>query len=50
MKNCIEAYLNQTQCRVDVRNYFCMSSDYLPFMLKGIAAARPADWENSFPQ
>lgn len=50
MKNCIEAYLRQTQCCVDIRNYFCMASDYLPFMLKGIAAARPADWEHSFPQ
>jgi hypothetical protein len=34
---------------VEVRNLFCMSSDYLPFMLAGIPAARPADFENSFP-
>ena len=34
---------------VDVRNLFCMSSDYLPFMLQGIPVCRPADWENSMP-
>jgi peptidase M28-like protein len=35
--------------QVDVRNHFCCSSDYLPFMLEGIPTARPADWEDSFP-
>ena len=34
---------------VDIRNHYCMSSDYLPFMLAGIPAARPADWKNNFP-
>ncbi len=39
----------KTGSQVDVRNHFCASSDYLPFMLEGIPAARPADWEDSFP-
>lgn len=34
---------------VDVRNLFCMSSDYLPFFLEGVPAARPADYFNSMP-
>ena len=34
---------------LDIRNHFCMSSDYLPFMLKGVPTARPADWKNKFP-
>ncbi|MBT3272568.1 MAG: M28 family peptidase [Spirochaetales bacterium] len=34
---------------VDVRNLYCCSSDYLPFMLEGVPACRPADWEDSFP-
>lgn len=34
---------------VDVRDLFCMSSDYLPFFLEGIPAARPADYFNSMP-
>ena len=29
---------------LDVRNFFCMSSDYLPVMLAGVPAGRPADW------
>ncbi len=43
-----EAY-QRVSCDVEVRNIFCMSSDYLPFMLAGVPAARPADWTNSFP-
>ena len=35
---------------VDVRDTFGDSSDYLPFVLKGVAAARPADWHNRFPR
>ena len=34
---------------VDVRNLFCMSSDYLPFFLEGVPAARPADYFDSMP-
>jgi hypothetical protein len=34
---------------VDVRDLFCMSSDYLPFFLEGIPAARPADYFDSMP-
>jgi hypothetical protein len=49
IRDYIDLAFRQTQCRVDVRNLFCMSSDYLPFILEGIAAARPADWKNSFP-
>ncbi len=33
----------------DVRDLFCMSSDYLPFLLEGIACARPAGFEAAFP-
>ena len=49
MRDYVDRALAQTQCRVDVRDHFCMSSDYLPFMLEGIAAARPADWTGDFP-
>jgi len=49
MRDYIDRALRQTRCRVDVRNFFCMSSDYLPFMLEGIAAGRPADWKGLFP-
>lgn len=46
MRDYIAQSLAQQHPEVDVRNYFCMSSDYLPFMLEGIAAARPADFKN----
>lgn len=49
MRDYIHQTLERTHPEVDVRNHFCMSSDYLPFMLEGIAAARPADWKDSFP-
>jgi len=49
LRNCIALELRQAQRRVDVRNLFCMSSDYLPFILEGIAAARPAGFDASFP-
>ena len=29
---------------VEARNFFCFSSDYVPYMLVGIPAARPADF------
>jgi carboxypeptidase Q len=41
--------LSESHPEVDVRNWFCMSSDYLPFMLQGVPTARPADWTDSFP-
>ena len=47
MRDYIAAELAQRHPEVDVRNLFCMSSDYLPFMLEGIAAARPANWDTS---
>ena len=49
MRDYLKNIFRQTQCNVDVRNCFCMSGDYLPFMLEGITAARPADWKNSYP-
>ena len=49
MRKYIARGLHRKHPPVDVRNLFCMSSDYLPFMLAGIPAARPADWKNSFP-
>ena len=44
MRDYIAEALAGRHPEVDVRNLFCMSSDYLPFMLEGIAAARPANW------
>lgn len=49
MRDVIEHALRETQRRVEVRDMFCMSSDYLPFMLAGIAVGRPADLEDAFP-
>jgi hypothetical protein len=49
MRDYIEKAFRETQCQVDVRNMFCMSSDYLPFMLSGVATARQADLQDSFP-
>ena len=49
MRDYIDQAFRQAQRCVEVRNMFCMSSDYLPFMLAGIAAARPADFRDAFP-
>lgn len=49
MRDYIASVFSKAGSYVDVRNHFCSSSDYLPFMLEGIPAARPADWEDSFP-
>lgn len=49
MRDYIGQTLEKLHPEVDVRNHFCMSSDYLPFVLAGIPAARPADWKDSFP-
>ena len=49
MRDYVARRFQETQCEVDVRSMFCMSSDYLPFMLQGIAAARPADFHDEFP-
>jgi len=49
MRDYIEQALCERHPEVDVRNRFCMSSDYLPFMLAGVPAARPADWKDSLP-
>ena len=49
MRDYIAGAFADADRQVDVRNLFCTSSDYFPFMLAGIPAARPADWENSLP-
>ena len=49
MRDYIEKAFRETQCDVDVQNMFCMSSDYVPFMLAGIVTARQADLQDSFP-
>lgn len=47
MRDYIERAFGDTQCDVDVRNLFCMSSDYFPFLMEGIAAARPAHFDSA---
>ena len=49
LRDYMDAALRRTGRQVDVRDHFCMSSDYLPFMLAGIPAARPAAWDADFP-
>jgi hypothetical protein len=49
MRDYIENAFRGTARGVDARNLFCMSSDYLPYMLEGIACARPAGFEAAFP-
>jgi len=49
MRDYIEGQFRQTQRRVDVRNLFCMSSDYLPFVLAGVPAGRPASLAGPMP-
>jgi hypothetical protein len=49
MRDYITKAFAGTARSVDVRNMFCMSSDYLPFLLEGIACARPAGFEAAFP-
>ena len=49
----VHEYLHRTladlHVEVDVRDLFCMSSDYLPFMLQGVPACRQANWEGPYP-
>lgn len=49
MRDYIAQVFAETARSVEVRNLFCMSSDYLPFLLEGIACARPAGFEAAFP-
>ena len=49
MRDYIDHALRDLGSDVDVRNLFCMSSDYLPFMLQGIPAARPASYVGPYP-
>jgi len=47
MRDYIDCAFSDTQCQVEVRDLFCMSSDYLPFMLEGIPTARPAQFDST---
>ena len=49
MADYIKRLFESTQRNIDIRNMFCMSSDYMPFMLEGIATARPAAFNDPFP-
>ena len=49
MQRWIDGAMRTTQRDVAVRGLFCVSSDYLPFMMEGIPAARPADYHDMFP-
>ncbi len=48
-RDLIDRLMRQAGRDCDVRNLFCQGSDYLPFMLAGIPAARAADWTNALP-
>ena len=50
MRDYIAGLMKDSHPELDVRNLFCMSSDYLPFILAGVPAGRPADWKDSFPK
>ena len=50
MRDMIERTMRGTGRHCKVQNLYCAGSDYLPFMMSGIAAARAADWENSLPR
>lgn len=49
MRNLIDRSLRAAGRGGDVRDHYCQGSDYLPFMLQGIPAARAADWEGRLP-
>ena len=49
MRDVMDKMIQQTQCDVDIQNHYCQSSDYVPFMLAGVPAARPADFWDNFP-
>ena len=49
MREYIAHALSDFNAKVDVRDMFCMSSDYLPFLLAGVAAGRPASFTSPFP-
>ena len=49
MREYIAHALSDLNAKVDVRDMFCMSSDYLPFLLAGVAAGRPASFTSPFP-
>jgi aminopeptidase YwaD len=49
MRQYIDDTLSGLEPKVTVRNHFAMSSDYLPWVLQGVAAALPIDYNDSFP-
>ena len=49
MRAYISRVFTEAGFSIDVRNFFCMSSDYLPFMLAGVPACRPAAFEAGIP-
>lgn len=49
MREYLERAVQEFGMTVDIRDLFCMSSDYLPFVLAGIPAARPASYHAVFP-
>jgi hypothetical protein len=49
LRDYFERHARSAGLQVDVRDLFCMSSDYLPFVLAGVPAARPAQWYGEFP-
>ena len=49
MKPYVEQSMAGHDSALDVREVFGTSSDYMPFLLNGVSAARPADWSDSFP-
>ena len=49
MRDYLDQTLVSTGRDVEVRDMFCMSSDYIPFMLEGVPTARPAAFNDPFP-
>ena len=49
MRDLIDRTMRQAGRQCTVHNLYCQGSDYLPFMLSGIASARAADWEGCVP-
>jgi len=49
MRDYIDAIYQTSGYPMDVRSHFCMSSDYLPFVIAGVPAGRQADYKDAFP-
>jgi hypothetical protein len=50
MRDYADEVFRQMREQVDVRNMFCMGSDYVPFLLSGVPAGRPADFGGAIPR